>query len=792
MILMLDLQPAKWIWLPSQRTLANTFVLFRQTLSLHQPPKAAVGWIAADSRYRLTVNGQRVQWGPAPHDPRFAEADPVDITSLLHSGDNVIGVEVLHYGHGEGTWPFGRPGLLFSLDVDGEKLVSNREWRCAVDRAHRPGQYKRWYLRALQEEFDARLHPVGWDQVGFDAAQWLPAQELNAFPSRAAYSGSYQNYSQDDRMPHPDESRLEKRSIAMMRESFVAAKLETTEKIEWKRDPLDWFEFRTPGSYLPVTPDSKRTADVFTYTLPKEVVGFPSFTIEATAGTVVELMVHENYDGSRDKLMDSHFFAWSRFICRDGVNQFETFDYEAGRWLQLHVRENTAPVKITEVGVRRRAMDWPHQPEVQVSDPSLQKLFDANLNMLENSAQDLVVDGMARERQQYSGDAGHQLTVVRNAFGETRQSARFLRTYAHGQLTDGVFSDSWPCYDRTQRLWQRSFGASEWGPIVDHSIGFCFDHYHYWMDTGDETPVRENWSKLLRFVDYMDTIMGPDGLLRVDDLGMNTVWIDHDAFVNGGQKSKKCAFNLYAVGMFQNALLPMARAMNLPGADKLEEKGRRLAQATEKAFWDPYNLLFTHVGPKSAGGPGQTDDRTLAMSILYRLIPGRDYKASLDLLESPGEAVGQSYPANQFWNVMGLLEGGRIQPVLDDLRERWATMASVRDNLTIQEHWDIRPNSTSLMSHCAVAPLVAVYQGLLGLRPTEPGYRAATLRPLLGDLKQVEITAYVPRGAFHMEADEKQIKLSIPSDVPTELIGSGGQTRSLAPGTTHTINRREL
>ena len=273
---------------------------------------------------------------------------------------------------------------------------------------------------------------------------------------------------------------------------------------------------------------------------------------------------------------------------------------------------------------------------------------------------------------------------------------------------------------------------------------------------------------------------------------MNTVWIDHDAFVIGGQKSKKCAFNLYAVGMFQNALLPMARAMNLPGADKLEEKGRRLAQATEKAFWDPYNLLYTHVGPKSAGGPGQTDDRTLAMSILYRLIPGRDYKASLDLLESPGETVGQSYPANQFWNVMGLLEGGRIQPVLDDLRERWATMASVRDNLTIQEHWDIRPNSTSLMSHCAVAPLVAVYQGLLGLRPSKPGYQAATLRPLLGDLKQVEITAYVPRGAFHMEADEKQIKLSIPADVPTELIGSGWQTRSLAPGTTHTINRREL
>jgi len=31
--------------------------------------------------------------------------------------------------------------------------------------------------------------------------------------------------------------------------------------------------------------------------------------------------------------------------------------------------------------------------------------MDASVNTLYNSAQDIVVDGMARERQQYSGDA---------------------------------------------------------------------------------------------------------------------------------------------------------------------------------------------------------------------------------------------------------------------------------------------------------------------------------------------------------------------------------------------------
>ena len=62
-----DLTPAQWIWYPSARSLANTFVLFRRGLQLSARPRRAVGWIAADSRYRLEVNGQHsVQWGPAP------------------------------------------------------------------------------------------------------------------------------------------------------------------------------------------------------------------------------------------------------------------------------------------------------------------------------------------------------------------------------------------------------------------------------------------------------------------------------------------------------------------------------------------------------------------------------------------------------------------------------------------------------------------------------------------------------------------------------------------------------
>ena len=60
-----------------------------------------------------------------------------------------------------------------------------------------------------------------------------------------------------------------------------------------------------------------------------------------------------------------------------------------------------------------------------MSDAALQKLLDASINTLHNSAQETIVDGMGRERQQYSGDCGHQLHAIFYAFGETRLPARF-------------------------------------------------------------------------------------------------------------------------------------------------------------------------------------------------------------------------------------------------------------------------------------------------------------------------------------------------------------------------------
>ena len=61
----------------------------------------------------------------------------------------------------------GKPGFILNLDMDQEKLVTDASWDCFLAKSWQPGQYKRWFLRSLQEEFDARLYPYGWDTSDF-------------------------------------------------------------------------------------------------------------------------------------------------------------------------------------------------------------------------------------------------------------------------------------------------------------------------------------------------------------------------------------------------------------------------------------------------------------------------------------------------------------------------------------------------------------------------------------------------------------------------------------------------
>ena len=791
----IDLAPASWIWLPSQRTLPNTFVLFRRNVRLKQKPLRAWGWVTADSRYLLSVNGRRVQWGPAPCDPRWLDADPVDITPYLKRGDNVIAAHVLFYGLGDGTWPAGKPGFICKLDIelDGgatETVLSDDSWLCLPDRAHPPGQYKRWYLRCLQEVFDSRLHPYGWDQPGFEPdAAWLPAMRLHCPANKPPACGSYEEYSTTATVD-PAVSGLLEREIPALREYEVPAKsLAQSFSMKWNREPDDWFDFRIPGAYtvidkpvataagkgtwkLPCTPEGH--AHCLTFELAEQLIGWPFFTIDAPAGTVVEVITQESHDPANPPWLDTHLYLWSRFICKGGVQRFENFDYESLRWMQLHVRNASGPVTISKVGVRRREFDWPNQPEFACGDPRLHKLMVAALNTLRNSAQETIVDGMGRERQQYSGDVGHQVHAVRYVFGENRLPARFLRTFSLGLTLDGYFLDCWPAWDRLARIMQRQVNSTIWGPLLDHGVQLSFDCWHHYWQTGDKQAVAEPYPRLLRFAEYLEGIRRADGLLPVEDIGVPAVWIDHIGFK--AQRHKRCAFNLYTAAMLQHALAPLCLLLGDEArAEHAARLGREIEQAAVATFWSAEHRCFVDNLPWLNDEPGpRFHDRTLATAVLFGQCPGGDAARAVEMMAACPPEMGISYPANANWRLWALAKAGRIDAVIREFRTRWWAMGSVLQNNTIQEDWSARADSMDQWSHCAVSPLFVTYMEIAGIKAAAPGFERCEIRPQLGDLPSLSLTAHTVRGPITFSSElNKQwhtVEVGVPDAVTADVL----------------------
>jgi hypothetical protein len=380
------------------------------------------------------------------------------------------------------------------------------------------------------------------------------------------------------------------------------------------------------------------------------------------------------------------------------------------------------------------------------------------------------MDGAGRERQQYSGDCGHQLHAARLAMGDNRLPARFLTTYSQGLMLDGYFADSWPAYDRLARLAERQIGLTKWGPILDHSIGLNFDCWYHYLYTADAEALREPYPRLLRFAQYLAGIVGPDGLLPVENLGPPSVWIDHDAYRK--QRHKQCAFNLYAAAMLRHALAPICRLFgDTARAEAAAAFGLRIEDATRRRFWSRERRVFVNNLPWLAEETGpRMCDRSLATAVLFGQCPDGDTGRAIEALASCPPEMGLSYPANACWRYWVLAKGGRTDVILKDWRERWATMPSVRLNNALQENWIAPADSTAEWSHCPVAPLFVTHMSLAGIAPLEPGFKRYEIRPQLADLPDLDLVTHTVAGPIELRARGGTIALSLPSGGAGELV----------------------
>ncbi len=151
--------------------------------------------------------------------------------------------------------------------------------------------------------------------------------------------------------------------------------------------------------------------------------------------------------------------------------------------------------------------------------------------------------------------------------------------------------------------------------------------------------------------------------------------------------------------------------------------------------------------------------------------------------------MGLSYPPNVVWNVWALAAAGRADAVLEELRQRWVPLRSVKENNTLSEHWQVEPDSRSQWSHAPMAAVLSFPMVFAGVRPTSAGWKSAEIRPQLAGLSQLQLETQTPMGPITFEATgvagERAVTLAVPPGITADLLVAKQEAlnlQRLAPG----------
>jgi alpha-L-rhamnosidase len=168
---------AKWIWCDGEPVPQNFYLYCRKLFTLNGEVAEGSVDVAADSRYKLFVNGKFVGRGPARSDQHWQYYDTYDLRPFLQRGENVVSAIVHQYGAPSHSYTLGRGGFLLQGEL---RESSGRSVRLDSDESWRVLPAPTWDRESSricvavmwQEIYDARKEPVGWQRPRFDDSSW--------------------------------------------------------------------------------------------------------------------------------------------------------------------------------------------------------------------------------------------------------------------------------------------------------------------------------------------------------------------------------------------------------------------------------------------------------------------------------------------------------------------------------------------------------------------------------------------------------------------------------------------
>jgi len=316
---------ARVIW--TQDDAPNTWAAFRKTFPVNDLPGQAQLHVAADNKYWLYINGQRIvcEGGLNRESmPGCGYYDTVDIAPYLKKGQNLLAVLAWYWGNsGRNNSDSGLPGLLFSCDElnlysDASVSAKTHTGFCATQPPH-PAYLYGGHNIGFRAENDME----GWQNEEFCACRWSAAIEKDA----AKWGELYPR-------------------------------------------PIPMHRFSEPRPYV----KTEYKGNQVIAHLPYAIHAIPLFTLRAPAGKLVDVRT-DHYETPGGPGDNQHLYRGHRveYITKDGLQSFECLNWMFGEKVIYTLEEG---VELVDISYRESGYNCDLAGAFSCSDNMLSRLME--------------------------------------------------------------------------------------------------------------------------------------------------------------------------------------------------------------------------------------------------------------------------------------------------------------------------------------------------------------------------------------------------------------------------------
>ena len=378
--------------------------------------------ISADRQYAALINGQYAANGQYADPPHVCSYDLVDVTALLHEGQNELVVIAFHSDADFALARTAEPGVSFALSIDGKIAArSGAETLCRASARYRAGAVVTPQL-GYGWEYDFTAAEGGWEPC-------VPA------PARAERPRPIRRCALSSPLP----AEVAAQGIFSYRGGNTAAERAQNAWLSTLRFSAMTGEPRPEAARLcrPVTFRADEGDGVFVLVdLGRETAGYLSLSVSVKEDCDAVLVWGEHLADLRIRSQVGGRNFASALRLAAGKNELDEYLHRMGcRYLCLFAECS----EITVGRLTLRASEYPfHTVKRSFDDRLLQKIYETGERTLRLCVHEHYEDCPWREQALYGMDSRNQMLFGYSVFEEYELPRAGLRLLAETARADGL------------------------------------------------------------------------------------------------------------------------------------------------------------------------------------------------------------------------------------------------------------------------------------------------------------------------------------------------------------------